>query len=372
FDLTNTKWGYLNTAGKEVAYTEALEYKGSSYTMRLVFLPKGLTVDTYTDNAKMPVGKYTAKVVSVSGDDRFNLPPTSGDDVPELFEKGEWEICKKKVKADWKLDKMTSDKNVPYFLPTIKDASNASNVTIKYYYKDAENNDAKVYVDVKDIKVDPKNPVTYYAEMKIADSRTANYMLVNAAGTEIAESVQEFTPGEGKAIVEIEVSITDGGDGSYNGKPQLTVGATSDTPEMEDMSKYEVRVYKYTEEGDDDLSKNVKAENFLGIWGDDPTAADYYNPTEVGKYVIAVAFKVSEDYENDFALSSSISLFEIKQRDLSDLLSDVKWGYIDYERDPETGKIILDDNGVPKTTEKEYTGAIPYEVEVDKDGNPVI
>ncbi|MDE5547749.1 MAG: hypothetical protein K2J30_01970, partial [Clostridia bacterium] len=39
---------------------------------------------------------------------------------------------------------------------------------------------------------------------------------------------------------------------------------------------------------------------------------------------------------------------------------------------PETGKIILDDNGVPKTTEKEYTGAIPYEVEVDKDGNPVI
>ncbi|MDE7296100.1 MAG: hypothetical protein K2N84_02425, partial [Clostridia bacterium] len=225
--------------------------------------------------------------------------------------------------------------------------------------------------DVKDIKVDPKNPITYYAEMKIADSRTANYVLVNTAGTEIPESVQEFTPGEGKAIVEIEVGITDGGDGSYTGKPQLTVSATSDTPEMEDMDKYEVRVYKYNAEGGDDLTKSIDDEYYLGVWGDE-SDPDYYNPTEVGKYVIAVVFKVSEDYENDFALSSSISLFEIKQRDLSDLLSDVKWGYIDYERDPETGKIILDDKGVPKMTEKEYTGAIPYEVEVDEKGNPVI
>ncbi|MDE5548602.1 MAG: hypothetical protein K2J30_06365, partial [Clostridia bacterium] len=214
FDLSGVKWGYTKN-GRDVEYTEAFAYNGGNQSIQLINLPKGLTITgatPYTDNKKQAVGKYTAKLTSgLNAVSSFEKPVIS--DNTSVFEK-EWEIVKGKVEEDWTTDERSAGESHVFYLPVYADSS-ATYVEVKYYVLNGDGTRGEEVADGA-IEFDPDNPKKYVAVMKIKDTETDNYDLVNETGAVIAEATYEFSPGADKIPVKITVSHIDGIE-TYNG-----------------------------------------------------------------------------------------------------------------------------------------------------------
>lgn len=79
YDMSNAKWNY----------TEALYYKEDAYTVEIVGLPEGVTIN-YTGNTATQIGKYTA-IAKLEYDDM------DGNAYAEPIKNLDWEIRKAKI-----------------------------------------------------------------------------------------------------------------------------------------------------------------------------------------------------------------------------------------------------------------------------------
>ncbi|MDE5547540.1 MAG: hypothetical protein K2J30_00870, partial [Clostridia bacterium] len=322
--------------------------------------PKGLTVASSGYNAdckKQAVGKYTAKVTSgLTVDSSFEKPVIA--DNTSVFEK-EWEIVKGKVEEDWTTDERSAGESAVFYLPIYTDTT-VTYVEVKYYEL---NGDGTRGAEVADgaIVFDPDNPKDYVAVMKIKDSETNNYDLVNETGAVIAEATYEFSPGADKIPVKITVSHIDGIE-TYNGKHQLKIDiACASNDPLIVLSSFDIEIYPCTNEAN--LAANLNNPRICKWNSENPN-----DPVEAGKYVIAVAFRDDLTGTDDFALMSTKFFYEIKKANVKDLLDGIGWGFIDYERDGE-GNIVLDPiSGKPVMKEVPFDPDAEIEYELIDDG----
>ena len=197
-DFSKVKWS-----------ADSLEYNALNQSVTITEgLPSFVTIKTYSDNAKKAVGSYTAQVIEITCTDNNYKVPDSTDLAKYPTLKHTWQITKKKVTANWKLESSTQD-GITIAKPVIN-VDNSIKSSIEYtYYKDSNMteqislNDIFAEFDITELK-------TYWVKATIktsgGDYNSSNCTLANNSGQEITEAVTTMQTGSTSNSVIVELT----------------------------------------------------------------------------------------------------------------------------------------------------------------------
>lgn len=157
-------------------YTQAFTYDGEAKTVTLIGLPTGVTVKSYTDNAKTDAGSYTASVALNYDSVNYNAPQ-----VPNC----EWTINKATINAELSMSDSTVEYDgLPHSIQVIGNVP--AGVTATYYYNNVETDEVTAVGDytVRCV-IGNKNyeSIELTATLKIKATEKQLYSVVTANGS---------------------------------------------------------------------------------------------------------------------------------------------------------------------------------------------
>ena len=206
-DFSKVKWS-----------ADELEYNALNQTVTISEgLPSFVQVK-YSDNTKKAVGTYTAQVIELTCTDKNYKVPTTATEIakyPTL--KHTFEITKKKISANWKMESSTQD-GVTIAKPVL-DVDNSLKNSIEYtYYKDLNMTDP-ISLDEIFEEFDITEVKTYYVKATLkttGDFNNSNCIFDNGGGesTELSSTMQTGSTSNSVTIELLNKKVT------FNGNSQ--------------------------------------------------------------------------------------------------------------------------------------------------------